>query len=79
MTRQSLLKFALNSIAGVLFLFALHKVYGGRVWTYIGSHLWLVCFLPLVLLFLVLLAHQLYREYRQEPEEQTAQMKVHEP
>ena len=72
MTRQSVLKFVVSGVAGFLFLIAIRNVYGGRVWAYMEGHFWLVCFLPLMSLFLVLLALGLYKQYAQEPDEQTA-------
>jgi hypothetical protein len=58
--------------AGVLSMIAaieiLHFVYGGRIWAYLRGHFWLAGFLPLVLIFLALLARNLYLEYRQDPE-----------
>ena len=42
---------------------------GGRIWAYMKNHFWLVCFLPLVVIFLALLVRGMYLQYRQEPEE----------
>jgi hypothetical protein len=67
MTRRSVRNFLLSVVALTLFSFALHNVFGGQVWAYIVLHPWQTIFLPLVVIFLVLLASGLYRQYRQEP------------
>ena len=52
-----------------LLILALGALNGGRVLAYVESHLGLTVLLPLVLIFLGLLARRLYLEYRQEPDE----------
>jgi hypothetical protein len=50
---------------------------GGRIWAYMKDHFWLVCFLPLVVIFLALLVRGMYLQYRQEPEENSQLRSAH--
>ena len=51
-------------VAIFLTFLVLSTVAGGRPWEYMKNHLWISRVLPLVLLFLILMARALFREYR---------------
>jgi hypothetical protein len=51
-----------------LSMVALRFAGAGRAWEFMEDHLWLTAVLPLVVLFLLLLARGLYMQYRREPE-----------
>jgi len=72
MTRKKVLLSVVSFAVCFALLLILQTVNHGRGWAFIEIHPWQTIVLPLVLIFLVLLARGLYKQYRLEPEEQTA-------
>ncbi len=67
MTLQTKLRIV-RWVAIPLGVVGLRFIAGGRFWNFMEDHLWLTVVLPLVALFLLLLARGMYMQYRREPE-----------
>jgi hypothetical protein len=67
-TPQSNVRFRDTCVMAILCglsLLALKHFDGGKGWTYLQKHFWLVGFLPLVVLFVALLGRSYYLQYKQ--------------
>jgi RsiW-degrading membrane proteinase PrsW (M82 family) len=64
MTKQTKLRLV-RWVAIPLFVIGLRFVDGGRAWNYMMNHLVLTALLPIVVMFLVLVARGFYMQHRQ--------------
>ncbi|MGB7265164.1 MAG: hypothetical protein WBC92_06600 [Terracidiphilus sp.] len=65
MTKQTKLRLV-RWVAIPLFVIGLRFADGGRVWNYMVNHVALTALLPLVVLFLILIARSFYMQHRRQ-------------
>jgi hypothetical protein len=68
MTGRNILNIAVRWVALFLFLVALRTVNGGQAWAFMMNHPWQTIFVIPTLLFLLSLAHGLYKWHKLKPE-----------